>query len=29
MTFEEILTSKGLSDEDVQAVIGEMKANKI
>ena len=29
MTFEEILTSKGLSDEDVQAVIGEMKTNKI
>lgn len=29
MTFEEILTNKGLSDEDVQAIIGEMKANKI
>lgn len=29
MTIEEILKSKGLSDEDVKAVIGEMKQNKI
>lgn len=29
MTIEEILKSKGLSDDDVKAVIGEMKQNKI
>lgn len=29
MKLEEILKAKGLSDEDVQAVIGEMKQNKI
>lgn len=29
MTLQEILKAKGLSDEDVQSVIGEMKQNKI
>lgn len=29
MTLQEILKSKGLSDKDVEAVIGEMKQNKI
>ena len=29
MTFAEILKAKGLSDKDVEAVIGEMKQNKI
>ena len=27
MTFAEILKAKGLSDKDVEAVIGEMKRN--
>ena len=29
MTFTEILKAKGLSDKDVESVIGEMKQNKI
>lgn len=29
MTLQEILKAKGLSDEDVEATIGEMKQNKI
>lgn len=29
MKLQEILKAKGLSDEDVQSVIGEMKQNKI
>ena len=29
MTLQEILKAKGLSDEDIQSVIGEMKQNKI
>ncbi len=29
MTFSEILKAKGLSDEDVKAIVGEMKQNKI
>lgn len=29
MTLQEILKAKGLSDEDVESVIGEMKQNKI
>ena len=29
MTFAEILKAKGLSDKDVESVIGEMKQNKI
>lgn len=29
MTLQEILKAKGLSDDDVQSVIGEMKQNKI
>lgn len=29
MTLQEILKAKGLSDEDVEAIIGEMKQNKI
>lgn len=29
MTLQEILKAKGLSDEDVKAIIGEMKQNKI
>lgn len=29
MTLQEILKAKGLSDEDIQGVIGEMKQNKI
>jgi len=29
MTLQEILKAKGLSDEDVKSVIGEMKQNKI
>ena len=29
MTLEEILKAKGLSDDDVKSVIGEMKQNKI
>lgn len=29
MTLREILKAKGLSDEDIQSVIGEMKQNKI
>ena len=29
MTLQEILKAKGLSDEDVESIIGEMKQNKI
>ena len=29
MTLQEILKAKGLSDDDVQSIIGEMKQNKI
>ncbi len=29
MTLQEILKAKGLSDEDIQSVVGEMKQNKI
>ena len=29
MTLQEILKAKGISDEDIQAIIGEMKTNKI
>lgn len=29
MTLQEILKAKGLSDEDIESVIGEMKQNKI
>ena len=29
MTLQEILKSKGMSDEDITAVVGEMKQNKI
>lgn len=29
MTLQEILKAKGLSDEDIQAIIGEMKQHKI
>lgn len=29
MTLQEILRAKGLSDDDVQSIIGEMKQNKI
>lgn len=29
MTLQEILKSKGMSDEDIKSVIGEMKQNKI
>lgn len=29
MTLQEILKAKGMSDEDIEAVIGEMKQNKI
>lgn len=29
MTLQEILKAKGLSDEDIEAVVGEMKQNKI
>lgn len=29
MTLQEILKAKGLSDEDIKSVIGEMKQNKI
>lgn len=29
MTLQEILKAKGMSDEDIQATIGEMKQNKI
>jgi len=29
MTLQEILKAKGLSDEDVESVVGEMKQNKI
>lgn len=29
MTLQEILKAKGMSDADIEAVIGEMKANKI
>lgn len=29
MTLQEILKAKGLSDEDVQSIVGEMKQNKI
>lgn len=29
MTLQEILKAKGISDEDIQSIIGEMKTNKI
>ena len=29
MTLQEILRAKGLSNEDIEAIVGEMKANKI
>ena len=29
MTLQEILKAKGMSDEDIEATIGEMKQNKI
>lgn len=29
MTLQEILKAKGLSDEDIQSIVGEMKQNKI
>ena len=29
MTLQEILKSQGLSDEQIESVIGEMKQNKI
>lgn len=29
MTLQEILKAKGLSDEDIESVVGEMKQNKI
>lgn len=29
MTLQEILKAKGMSDEDIEAIIGEMKQNKI
>ena len=29
MTLQEILKAKGISDEDIQSIVGEMKANKI
>lgn len=29
MTLQEILRAKGMSDEDIQSVLGEMKTNKI
>ena len=29
MTLQEILKAKGMSDEDIESTIGEMKQNKI
>ena len=29
MTLQEILKAKGISDEDIQSIVGEMKTNKI